>query len=41
MNTHKTEYRKVIEKILSGEIKIVGQLDYEKRKLAKELNLDF
>ena len=32
-------YRLVIEKILSGEIKNVGQLDYEKRRLAKELNL--
>jgi len=39
MKNHKQEYRKVIEKILSGEIKTAGQLDLEKRRLAKELNL--
>jgi|GEM_PF-5936325 len=38
MKSNKKPYRKVIKKILSGEIKTTVQLDVDKRKLTKELN---
>ena len=40
MNNHRNEYRKIINKILSGEIKTQSQLNESKRKLSAKLRLN-